>query len=376
VAEPGPAPRPSTSLPIRVRVLLPLLLIVLGYASIQLYGRVPERPIVELSGAALGTTWSVKLAEQGLEPEARRAAHGEITRRLERVDALMSTWRDDSELQRFNTSASLDPFPVARETAEVVAVALDVARRSGGALDITVGPLVDAWGFGRSRPVGPPTAAELAALRGFVGWQRIELDTTVPALSKQHSKLALDLSAVAKGYAVDEIARGLESLGHADFLVEVGGELRGRGGHLDGSAWRVAIELPALGPGAGERSIHRVVALRDFSMATSGDYRNSYEREGRRLSHTIDPRTARPIAHALASVTVLHRDAVQADAWATALNVLGPEAGYALANAEQLAAYFILRGESGFELRWTPAFESYFAPRGRPSELTSEETSP
>ncbi|NNL67562.1 MAG: FAD:protein FMN transferase, partial [Myxococcales bacterium] len=181
-------------------------------------------------------------------------------------------------------------------------------------------------------------------------------------LAKARPAIACDLSAVAKGYAVDELARALGALGHERFLVEVGGELRGRGGHLDGAPWRVAIEAPV----TLDREIHRVLALRDLSMATSGDYRNYYEQDGRRISHTLDPRSGRPIEHRLASVTVLHPEAVWADAWATALNVLGPDEGYTVAVEQGLAAYFIVRAdvptdEGSYGVRMTAAFEPHLA---------------
>jgi thiamine biosynthesis lipoprotein len=364
LAEPGPRPRASASLPIRTRVLLPLLLLLLGYASVRLYGRVPTRPVVELSGAALGTTWSVKLAVAELDAAGRRVASGEVTARLQRVDELMSTWRDDSELARFNARATLEPFAIARETGDVVSISLAVSARSHGALDVTVGPLVDAWGFGRPDSRGPPGAKQLAKLREAVGWQRLALAPDQRTLAKGHPALRVDLSAVAKGYAVDEIARGLAGLGYRDFLVEVGGELRAQGRHLDDGPWRVAIEAPD----SPERQIHRIVELRDSAMATSGDYRNFYQRDGRRFSHTIDPRTGRPIEHALASVTVLHPEAAWADAWATALHVLGPTEGYALAASEQLAAYFIVRQADGFEVRLTPAFAPRLAADGREAQ--------
>jgi thiamine biosynthesis lipoprotein len=162
------------------------------------------------------------------------------------------------------------------------------------------------------------------------------------------------LSAIAKGYAVDQVADALRGLGYGDFLIELGGEVRAQGRRPDGAFWRVAIERPD----SALRAVFEVVPLRDFALATSGDYRDYYELGGRRISHTIDPRTGRPVEHALASVSVLHPDAVHADALATALTVLGPEAGYALAEREGLAAYFIVRRkEGGFSSFATPAFE-------------------
>jgi thiamine biosynthesis lipoprotein len=299
----------------------------------------------------------VKLAEPRLSSTARQAMTDAIVGQLERVDTLMSTWRDDSELMRFNSTQSLEPFRVAKETAEVVSVALRVSALSGGALDITVGPLVEAWGFGRGTPPAPPDPATLIALRERVGWERLTLDSSAPALRKGIPTLELDLSAVAKGYAVDSIAAAVQEQGYQSFLVEVGGELRAEGQHLDGASWRVAIETPDV---VG-RAIHQVVSLEGRGMATSGDYRNYYEQGGKRFSHALDPRTGRPVEHGLASVTVLHATAADADAWATALQVLGPEAGYALAVDEELAAYFIVRRDDTFESRATAAFAPFLA---------------
>jgi thiamine biosynthesis lipoprotein len=266
----------------------------------------------------------------------------------------MSTYRDDSELSRFNRFAANEPFPVAPETLEVFRIAREVSDLSGGAFDVTVGPLVAAWGFGATdRVPAPPSAAEITALRARVGFDRIEIDPGAGTLTKTRADVESDLSAIAKGYAVDQVAAALRELGHGNFLVEVGGEVRAGGRRLDGALWRVAIEKPD----SALRGIYEVVSLRDVALATSGDYRNYYEVGGRRISHTIDPRTARPIDHTLASVSVLHADAVHADALATALNVLGPEAGYALAEREGLAAYFLVRrDDEGFVSLETPAF--------------------
>ncbi|NNL86451.1 MAG: FAD:protein FMN transferase, partial [Myxococcales bacterium] len=272
-------------------------------------------------------------------------------------DAAMSTWRDDSELSRFNASRNTDPFHLSAATFRVFAAAEEISEASAGAFDVTVGPLVEAWGFGPSGTPGrPPEPSVLAALRRRVGYRKLELDISTRTIRKQVADIACDLSALAKGFAVDEVARGLVELGYEAFLVEIGGELRAQGVHEDGRDWRVAIETPD----AEGFSIHRVVVLRDLSMATSGDYRNFYESDGTRYSHTIDPRTGAPVTHALASVTVLHPEAMRADAWATALSVLGPEEGYDLAQQRGLAAYVISRlgrgSEERFEARFTAAF--------------------
>ena len=351
----------------RARILLTLFLVLLlAFLAYRLVCA-PAPPPVEFTGDTMGTIYSVKLAASDLSAPARGAIRQAIEERLKRVDRLMSTYLPDSELSRFNRHAANDPFPAAPETLEVFRIAREVSQLSGGAFDVTVGPLVAAWGFGATdRILAPPAEAELARLRSRVGFERIEIAAAAGTLTKTRAGAVCDLSAIAKGYAVDQVAAALRELGHGDFLVEVGGEVRAQGRRPDGAFWRVAIETPDSVP----RGVFEVVPLRDIALATSGDYRNYYEAGGRRISHTIDPRTGRPVEHALASVSVLHSDAVHADALATALNVLGPEAGYALAEREGLAAYFIVRREDGrFASFATPAFQRA---RGAPESRSTQ----
>jgi thiamine biosynthesis lipoprotein len=345
----------------RARILLPLLLLTLLVVTWHRYQSEPPQPHFYVGGSAMGTTWSVKVADERLDDAQERAITDAATSTLERIDALMSTWRVDSELVRLNAHAHGSAFPVAPETFRVFEIAQRVSVLSGGAFDVTVSPLVDAWGFGAgARTVEPvsPSSDELRELRSRVGYTQLVLDRAAQTITKRAAGVECDLSAVAKGFAVDEVARSLHELGFENFLVEIGGELRGAGVRLDGAAWRVAIEEPdALG-----RRIHRVVALRDAAMATSGDYRNYYELGGQRVSHTIDPRTGEPIRHRLASVTVIHAEAAEADALATALNVLGPQAGYSLAEAEGLTAYFLIRNPDGsFRTQMTQSFAAWLA---------------
>ena len=303
----------------------------------------------------MGTSWEVKLSGTRLRPNDIRAAAAASERALDEVVALMSTWEPDSEISRFNAHHSEAPFPVTPETLEVVIAAQVVSRTTGGAFDITVGPLVDAWGFGPDGPPEiPPDPERIEAIQQEVGFQRLEVDSLAGTLRKKKSKLEIDLSAIAKGYAVDQVARALDDLGHHDYLIEVGGEIRTAGQKNGGRAWRVAIERPS----EGDRAIQETLELTDLSMATSGDYRNYYQQGDKRISHTVDPRTGSPIRHGLASVSVVDPSAMQADAWATALNVLGPESGYALAESQEVAAYFILRQESGFSIRATPPMQA------------------
>ena len=308
-------------------------------------------PLHTLRGRTMGTTWSVKVLGATAAPAALERA---IQATLDAVDARMSTYKDDSELSRLNRHAGRDPFRVSGALFEVLQVARDVAARSEGAFDITVGPLVDAWGFGpRGRPTRVPADETLLALRARVGRHRIDLVAgDEPTVRKTAPAVSCDLAGVAKGYAVDRVADVLR--GVRGYLIDVGGEIRAAGVGPDDVAWKVAVEMPD-GNGAVAA---RVVPLRDMAMATSGDYRNYYEEQGRRFSHLIDPRTGRPITHALASVSVLHARCDVADAWATALMVLGPEEGLDLAEREGLAAFFLVRAEARFVGRGTKAFEA------------------
>jgi thiamine biosynthesis lipoprotein len=338
----------------RARVLLPVFLLLLTALAVrQLWCAAPAR--VVLSGPALGTTWSVTLGAEGRGRADLARARAAVDESLAAVDRGMSTWAPDSELSRFNRHASTDPFPLSPDTLRVLGLAREVSERTGGAFDVTVRPLVAAWGFGAGArlPGQGPDAAELEALRQRVGFRLLVLDPAAGTAGKRRPDLECDLSAIAKGFAVDQVARALAELGWTDFLVEVGGEVRARGRRPAGGPWRVGIERPD----PEGRAVHGVVELADLSMATSGDYRSFYEQGGKRLGHIVDPRTGRPVRHRLASVSVVHRDAVLADAWATGLAVLGPEEGLAIAEAAGLDAYFILRtGSGGFEILATPGF--------------------
>jgi thiamine biosynthesis lipoprotein len=358
--------RPLTPRVVLVLVTLAVLLAALTVHRLQCAG-VPG-PYVAFSGRTMGTTYEVKVARADLSPDEMREIGAAIEQTLERVNGLMSTWIEDSELSRFNALRSTEPFLIADETALVFSAALEVSAKSGGAFDVTVGPLVDAWGFGRGKPEDLPDDEQIAALKARVGWEKLALDRGRHTLAKSAPDVEANLSALAKGYGVDAVAAALEALGQTDYLVEIGGELRARGERIDGRPFRVAIEEPVF----DDRRIHRVIDLRDTGMATSGDYRNWIEVDGVHLSHTLDPRTGRPITHDLASVTVLHPQAMWADAWATALNVLGPDEGFELARREDLAAYFIVRtGDGDFETRATPAFVPLLASGDAPDEAAS-----
>jgi len=310
-------------------------------------------------GSALGTTYAVKVVVAGeLSSPAAAERREEIARvipgELEAVNSRMSTYLEDSELSRFNRHGDTTPFAVSAETREVFAAALEVSRLTGGAFDVTVAPLVNAWGFGpRTSKAPEPTDQEIAALLAKVGFAKLAPDPEANLLRKRESDLFCDLSGIAKGYAVDRVAEALAARGARDFLVEVGGEVRAAGRNRAGRIWRIGIERPQLRRGG----VQRIVALDGAALATSGDYRRYRERDGVRFSHIIDPRTGRPIRHRLASVSVVHPRCMMADALATGLMVMGPAEGYELAVREKLAALFLVREGDGFRERATPGFE-------------------
>ncbi len=308
-----------------------------------------------ITGPTMGTSYAVKLYDTDGDTEAD-ALQLQIAGLLERINDQMSTWRPASELSRFNKSRGSSWFPVSAELAYVVESAASISALSDGAFDVTVGPIVNLWGFGPERSgTYPPSEKDIERTMERVGYRQLAVRASPSALRKQRPDVYVDLSAIAKGFAVDEVARLLDERHIRSYLVEIGGELRARGSKPDGSPWKVAIERPL----PGERSVQSVVTLRDQSIATSGDYRNYVEKDGERYSHTINPRTGRPIAHGLASVSVIAASAMRADALATAIMVMGPEEGYRLAEREALAVQLIIRSGDGFRVLATPQFESY-----------------
>ncbi|MDH5559269.1 MAG: FAD:protein FMN transferase [Deltaproteobacteria bacterium] len=303
----------------------------------------------------MGTSYQVKLAGNNL-PHKTQPIKKEIDLRLERINQLMSTYFPDSELNRLNRTDS-KWFPVSKETYFVIGNAQRISRDSGGAFDITVGALVNLWGFGNKiRADQIPDEKAISTLKNKLGYDKIMLNPDELLIGKKHPEITLDLSAIAKGYAVDSVAALLEKRGILDYMVEIGGEIKARGYKAENHPWVLAIEKPIL----ESREVQRLVSLNDQGMATSGDYRNYFEKDGVRYSHSINPNTARPITHKLASVSVINPSTMIADGWATALMVLGPEKGYEIALREKLAAYFIYREKDGFVEKYTPDFEKYF----------------
>ncbi|NRD75195.1 FAD:protein FMN transferase [Shewanella sp. VB17] len=308
---------------------------------------------LSLSGHTMGTTYHIKVVPNASLPKAN-VLQAEIDLALEKVNDQMSTYRLDSELSRFNSAGLSEPITVSADTMTVINQAIHLYHITDGALDITLGPLVNLWGFGPDkRPTHIPSKAEIAEAKARTGIEYLRVDGHT--LMKEKSDLYVDLSSIAKGFGVDIVAALLAQYHVTGYLVEVGGELSVFGKKMDGSAWHVAIEQPEM----DDREIQQVIAPGDMAIATSGDYRNYYEEDGRQFSHLIDPRTGFPINHRLASVTVLHQQSMVADGYATAMMVLGTQASLALAKRENLAIMLIEKQDSGFKVYYSDAFRPF-----------------
>ena len=308
----------------------------------------------ELSGSTMGTTYSVKLPlpAEGLQRDRLRE---DIRARLDGIEKLASTYLITSEVSAFNTARSTDWRLVSAELCRAIEATRAISEKTDGAFDITVGPLVNLWGFGPDAMVfQPPPQSSIDAALSRVGYANLEADCSRPAIRKHRADLYVDLSGWAKGYAVDELAAILDRYALTDYLVEIGGELRLRGHNAEQRKWRVAIEQPD----EARRGVQTILHITDMAVATSGDYRNFFEHEGKRYSHTIDPRDGRPVVHELAAVTVLAASAATADAMATALLVLGPDVGQARAEELDLAALFLVRGREAVQQRTTTRFDA------------------
>lgn len=308
---------------------------------------------VHLSGPTMGTSYNIKYIQQDDQPSSD-VLHKEIDRLLEEVNDQMSTYRKDSELSRFNQYQATEPFEVSNQTATVVKEAIRLNGLTEGALDVTVGPLVNLWGFGpEARPEVVPTDAELAERKANTGIHHLTVNGRL--LSKDLPHLYVDLSTIAKGWGVDVVADYIESQGIHNYMVEVGGEIRLKGLNRDNVPWRIAVEKPTV----DERSIQEIIEPGDMAIATSGDYRNYFERDGVRYSHIINPQTGRPIDNRVVSVTVLDKSCMTADGLATGLMVLGDEKGIEIAEQNHIPVFMIVKTDDGFKEVASSAFKPY-----------------
>ena len=333
----------------KASIIAPLLL-----AMLLLSACTSGERIVTLEGTSMGSTWTLKYVGDEASAAEIRA---NVEQHLAGIDAQMSTWKPDSPLSRFNAAPAGTWHELPEPLFGVMRAALALAADTGGAYDPTVGPLVELWGFGPVKARRePPVAEDIEAARARVGWQRVHLDEP-HRRAFQAGGVHVDLSSIAPGYATDAIGEYLEAQGCRDYLVEVGGELRARGRRPDGNDWQVAIQRPLDSDRAdGSIDAGHVVALRDAALGASGDYRHFFEDNGRRYAHRIDPRTGWPLDNAVASVTALAVRGVDADPLATALSVLGPEAGLAWARERGVGVLFVLRKGEGFEERMSDDF--------------------
>lgn len=334
----------------RNKFLLVLVAVVLATILYKAVSFTPE--LASFSGPTMGTTYTVKYVTAADAPN-REELKSDVDDVLLHVNKLMSTYDPNSELSIFNKLPAQSTEEVTKDLAYVVDEALKISRITNGKYDVTVGPLVNLWGFGPGKHRDDvPSDEEIAQAQSRVGYSHIRLDGR--ELSKS-AEVYIDLSSIAKGFGVDEVARVLRERGVNNFLVEVGGEIRAAGTKLGDEPWQIGVESPA----GGHNIAQRIIEADNVAIATSGDYRNYFEKNGVRYSHTIDPTTGKPITHRLVSVTVVDANTTRADGLATAITVLGPEAGLAFAEQHNIAAYMLVKEDFGFTEQYSAAFAPY-----------------
>lgn len=323
--------------------------------SVALAACKPGAKILEFSGSTMGTTYNVVAVDASRSVD-KIEAQARINAALAQVNHQMSNWDPASEISRFNASKGTDETFVSRELAHVMQAAEDVNKASEGRFDTTMGPLIELWGFGAPGGKRMPQDGEILEAQARSG-HGATLKVGVGAIQKIQPDTQVYLAAIGKGFGADQVGRALEGLGLYDYMVEIGGDLYASGLNADGKPWQIGIEKPASLSGVLD-----VVGVSGMGLASSGDYRNYFEQDGARYSHVIDPVTGRPITHKTASATVLAENAMLADAWATAMLILGRERGLEIAKANDLAVLFVERDESASDLRFkTTASENFTA---------------
>ena len=316
--------------------------------------------LLELTGLTMGTGYSIAAIDHSRAVD-KAELQAAVDKALVQVNTQMSNWDAGSEISRFNAAATGTTLPVSAELAHVMQAAAEVHDASEGRFDVTVGPLIDLWGFGAGHTrQDMPTDADIARAMDCCGQAR-SVEIRNGALTKTTDGAEVYLSSIGKGFGVDHVARAIESFGITDYMVEIGGDLYTAGRNPDGQPWQIGIESPS----PVDRNVLKVVGLSDMGMAPSGDYRNFFDHDGQRYSHIIDATTGRPVTHDTASVTVLTENAMLADAWATALLVLGRERGLEIANDRDMAVLFVDRAadaaNKGFEVTASNRFQALSA---------------
>ena len=335
------------------RLLLSLVILLVAASAYRLWPRHPEHAQTEIQGPTMGTTYTVKAvhAEGAISTAQLRETCEKI---LAMIDTSMSTYRDDSELMRFNAMKADQSFAASVPLFAVLDASEKISQRTDGYFDVTVGPLVNAWGFGRNKGEARPTAESIALLLQNTGYQKIKLDPVQRTVSKTSDQVVIDLSAIAPGYAADLILDAVLALGATGVMVDVGGEFRVTGNRADGKPWTLGIEQPD----AEGRVVAKVITVHNKALATSGDYRNFRTDAEGRIAHGIDPHTGSPSDNHVASVTVIADTAMEADALATAFMVAPLEKSWAWAVDQHIAVLLMLRKSDGtFEVKISPAFQ-------------------
>ncbi|TBR44996.1 FAD:protein FMN transferase [Marinomonas agarivorans] len=310
--------------------------------------------LVSFSGPTMGTTYTVKLYTNKTAQNVG-FIKDEIDLVLQQVNKTMSTYDPSSELSLLNQATINESIAISDELNYVIKTALEISEEAGGAYDITVGPLANLWGFGpQKQPDRVPTEQEIAQAKMRVGYQLL---TVEDKQLLKNGNVYIDLSSIAKGFGVDQVASRLDEFGITSYLVEIGGEIVAKGTKDDGSLWRIAIEKP----NGGHSIAQKIIDLDNVAIATSGDYRNYFERNGVRYSHLIDPKTGKPITHKLVSVTVIANSTVEADGYSTAINILGPDKGLDFAERKKLPVYMLVKTDLGFIEKYSSSFEPYLS---------------
>ena len=339
---------------VAIGVMAPLLLSGVGVLGSEALGESGE--ISVLRGHTFGTHYEISLRPDGADGRLE-TMHADIRVIFDRVDRQMSTWREDSELNRLSQHPVGEWMAVSDPLFDVLATGQRIARETDGAFDMTIGELIDLWGFGPAGEVdGAPGDYQLASAVRHAGYEHLELDEQ-RLTARRLGMFRLDLSAIAKGHGVDQVARYLDDQGITHYLINVGGDMYARGLRAIDRPWQVALEVPDSGV---LRQPYTIIPVTDIAVATSGSYRDFIEHGGRRYTHVIDPRTGQPVDHALVSATVLNDSAALADAYATGLLVLGSDAA-AFAASHDLKVILVKRTESGFVDWQSPAMKAYLA---------------
>lgn len=312
-----------------------------------------QSEVFSYAGTTMGTTYSIKIVElsdKAILPDLQIR----IDSVLVEVNRQMSTYIKDSEISLFNSSHDTSWFKVSKDFAVTVNDAINISKVSTNFYDITIGPIVNLWGFGpQAMPQVIPSDEQIAEARKFTGISKLMVNEKFDAIKKSTPNLYCDLSSIAKGFGVDKVSYLLNDNGYNNYMVEIGGEVRTKGKNLKKEKWKIGIPSP------NHRDLQKVIGISNVSVATSGDYLNYFEKDGVRYSHLIDPTTGRPISHNLASVTVVNNDCRTADALATAINVMGPELGYEFALEKKLPIFMIVRENNSFIEKMTPQFEEF-----------------